>query len=488
MRRSTLAAWLATVLLYPPAGAALGAADPASAQEVVARCLGCHDYGADAPVHQVLLGSHGIAGDAQDMAHRRGCADCHGDSEAHVDAPREHAPDTSFGPRWNAGAAAQDQRCLDCHEQGNAANWRHALHMVNGLTCVTCHDIHAEEDRVLFEEQQVSVCTTCHKAQRSGIHGLAAAEAAQPACSLCHNPHDHEDAGSRMRQNTSAGCAFCHDQSSLSVVAAVNPRAGNYHRVMATPERSCIDCHQGISHAPSDSAPPIHPQAVRGRTVTLFHPGYIDRDWLLREHPGSQPLRQGMHCQRCHRGDEAALGAGLGGDVLPAHRDIGLAFALQSGVLRIDIRWPGDATDRHLALMWGPGDGALQHGGCFTACHRPLDAPAGGHDPRKGAGMGGAALPGRTTRLWRIPLQGANAAGDDLPADLEVTRRFEDGQWQVSLRLPPGGGPPVAPHSHSGRYTLGVALHGEANPGGAHWVSLPMTLGFGGTDTDFIAE
>ena len=487
MNRPILATWLAIALLYLPAGASYAEADATATEAAVARCLECHDYGADAPVHQVLMGSHGIEGDALDVAQRRGCADCHGDSAAHVQAPREHAPDTSFGPRWSTDAAAQDQRCLHCHEQGNAANWRHALHMVNGLTCVTCHDIHAQEDRVLFDEQQAQVCTTCHKAQRSGIHGLTAADAAQPPCSLCHNPHDHEDAGNQMRENASAGCTFCHDESSLAAVAAVNPRAGNYHRVMAAPERSCIDCHQGISHAPANSAPPIHPQAVRGRTVTLFYPGHIDRDWLLRQHPGSQPLRQGMHCRRCHRGDEATLGASMGGTVQPAHREIGLSFALDAGALRIDLRWSGDATDRHLALMWGPQGGPLQHGGCFSACHRPEGTPAMGHQQASDGGMGGGTLPGRATQLWRIPLQGVDAASE-LPQGLDVTRHFEDGQWHVLLRLPPGPGPSVAPLEHSGRYTLGVALHGASNPGSTHWVSLPMTLGFGGTDTDFIAE
>ena len=190
---------------------------PASAQptpqELIAPCLECHDYGEDAPAHQVLLGSHGIDGD--DMGERRGCLDCHGDSTLHQAEPRRHPPDTSFGPRWTSTPAAHDAPCLHCHQSDAARNWQHALHMVNNLTCVTCHDIHAEQDTVLLQRQQFQVCTTCHKAQKSGIHGLGGELQDDPPCSLCHNPHDHEAAGPQMQANGSAGCVFCHDAAQM---------------------------------------------------------------------------------------------------------------------------------------------------------------------------------------------------------------------------------------------------------------------------------
>ncbi len=40
----------------------------------------------------------------------------------------------------------------------------------------------------------------------------------------------------------------------------------------------------------------------------------------------------------------------------------------------------------------------------------------------------------------------------------------------------------------AGGCTFGIALNGANNPGGKHWGSLPMTLSFGGDDTDFTAE
>ncbi|MCB1710871.1 MAG: hypothetical protein KDI10_19365 [Halioglobus sp.] len=44
------------------------------------------------------------------------------------------------------------------------------------------------------------------------------------------------------------------------------------------------------------------------------------------------------------------------------------------------------------------------------------------------------------------------------------------------------------PFAPGGKYTFGVALHGAGNPGGKHWVSLPMTLSFDGDETDFKVE
>ena len=222
-------------------------------EEAVAVCLECHDYSDDAPVHQVLQGSHGIEGDPEDIDGRRACLDCHGESEAHIAAPRKVSPDTSFGPKWGSSEGDQDKPCLGCHEDNTAKNWRHALHMVNGLTCVTCHDIHAELDPVLSAQDQQQVCTGCHEELVEGIHRLGGMGTKDPACSSCHNPHDHERAEPRMKANHSAGCVSCHQGEKMETIAAFNSKAARYHGVLGRSERSCIDCHQGMTHSPLDA-------------------------------------------------------------------------------------------------------------------------------------------------------------------------------------------------------------------------------------------
>ena len=144
------------------------------------RCRECHDFAPTDHVERLLMGSHGIS---EEAGFQRGCEDCHGASAAHAEAPREIPPATSFGPRWSATSAAQDSACLACHEENTAADWQHALHMLNELTCVLCHDIHAEEDRVLLPEKQASICTGCHQAQTAGIHGQQTEGQQDPPCS-----------------------------------------------------------------------------------------------------------------------------------------------------------------------------------------------------------------------------------------------------------------------------------------------------------------
>jgi DmsE family decaheme c-type cytochrome len=215
-------------------------------------CRECHDYAPADHVDRLLMGSHGISAEA---GFEHGCEDCHGPSSAHAEAPGDIAPANSFGPRWTASSASQDSACLACHEENTAKNWRHALHMHNELTCITCHDIHSEGDTVLLPEQQASVCTGCHKGQASGMHGLGGDLSVEPACSSCHNPHDHETAEPRMLANESEGCRACHDLETLSGNPLLPAKTREYHAVAKRPGQTCLSCHRGIAHGPTGTAP-----------------------------------------------------------------------------------------------------------------------------------------------------------------------------------------------------------------------------------------
>ncbi len=507
------------------AGLLLGASllhaqdNPGSATASSAVCLDCHDFGPESPVHAVLAGSHGLSGDEEAMTGRQGCPDCHGASTDHVDSPTAVAPDVSFGPRWTSTAAAQDGKCLACHEQDTASDWRNSLHMLNNLTCVTCHDLLTWEDRVLVADRQAEVCTTCHKAQQQGIHGIAELAPGNPPCSGCHNPHDHESAESRMLDNGSAGCLACHDPFSAEAAASASLQAQQYHQVAARPGHSCIDCHQGIAHAPADALTAMVPQALASRQVTLFYPGGADSDWLLRDHPGSQPLRQGRNCQQCHRGEEASMGAvQADGDLLPA-RAMQVSFAGSAQELIISLAWEGSAQDRMLALMWDDGGSeAFTRGGCFAACHSDLpgmsldsgagtdkylwgsrtERPLPGHTaaPRSPAELAQLMAAGEFVSLWQLQLDSGKLQTatlldglDWLPANLiQINKTYVDGQWTVELRAPLDNTALQKPFSADQKYTFGIALGADANRGGKHWVSLPLTLSFAGDETDFKVE
>jgi predicted CXXCH cytochrome family protein len=491
--------------------------DNASASSAV--CLDCHDFGPDSPVHAVLAGSHGLSGDQEAMAGRRGCPDCHGASDEHARAPEQVAPGVSFGPRWSASPAAQDAKCLACHEQDSARNWQHALHMLNNLTCVTCHDVHSWQDKVLVEDQQAQVCTTCHKAQQQGIHGIEALAPDNPPCSACHNPHDHESAQARMLDNGSAGCLVCHDPFGAEAAYSASAKANNYHRVAARPGHTCLDCHQGIAHAPTDTFTAMEPQALGSRQVTLFYPGDADSDWLLRDHPGSQPLRQGRNCQQCHRGEETRMGTIQADGQLPPARAIQVSFTRTADELIISLAWEGSAQDRMLALMWDDGGSEVfTRGGCFAACHADLpdmnldsgestrkylwnprtERPLPGHSaaPRSSAELAQAMAAGEFLSLWQLQLDSGKLQTATLldgltwlPTNLiQINKSHVDGQWTVELRAPLDNTQLQKPFTADNKYTFGIALGAEANPGGGHWVSLPLTLSLAGDETDFKVE
>jgi len=489
------------------------------ARQGTAQCLGCHDFGPAAPVHAVMAGSHGVSSDDEATPDRRGCVDCHGDSDAHTQAPTQNSPDVSFGPRWSNTTDTQDSQCLACHEDDTARHWRDALHMFHNLACATCHEIHAQEDKVLFPARQAEVCTLCHKVQKQGIHGMQRTAARNPPCSLCHNPHDHESAGDKMLRNESAGCSHCHDLQRMADSTRVSDRAKRSHKAMTRPGRSCLDCHEGIAHAPADSAAPLHPVAARGRQVTLFYPGIADSEWLLEAHPGSQPLRQGARCQRCHRGEEAALGQSRAGDFKPAARAIDVSFARDGDQLVLTLRWQGSSDDTSIGLMWGDGGNeAFRRGGCFAACHS--DLPGMSRDRGQQVGkylqvsrsqqrrvgqpaivhnqedLGALMVNGEFIELWQVRLDSSTVRRAILLENLLwqgesliwINNNYSDGLWTLVLRRQMDNTSAGIRFTPDGEYTFGVALNGTGNPGSKHWISLPMTLSFGRDDTDFTAE
>jgi len=125
--------------------------------------------------------------------------------------------------------------------------------MVNGLTCVTCHDAHATQDKVLADETQAEVCTVCHKPQKDGIHGLKDQAGHNPACTTCHNPHDDAPGVTTALNNRSEGCRTCHDLVQMSSSAKVSAKATSYHKVMAQTDRTCLDCHSNVAHGPTSA-------------------------------------------------------------------------------------------------------------------------------------------------------------------------------------------------------------------------------------------
>jgi len=143
-------------------------------------CQGCHSFDPESSGHPVMESQH------KDLT--SGCEACHGPSADHMSRPTIASPDVSFGPRWTTSTAEQDGGCLGCHADGVAKHWGDALHMANNISCAACHDVHTEADKTLNPKTQAEVCTTCHKTQKQGIHGMPRMAKMNPSCTTCHNP------------------------------------------------------------------------------------------------------------------------------------------------------------------------------------------------------------------------------------------------------------------------------------------------------------
>ncbi|QIB66371.1 cytochrome c3 family protein [Kineobactrum salinum] len=443
-------------------------------------------------------------------------------SADHTRSPTAVAPGVSFGPRWSATAEQQNSQCLQCHGDDAARHWEGAHHQRQDLSCVTCHDIHITGDPVMQPATQREVCTVCHKEQQSGIHEMERAASFNPPCSSCHSPHDRQSPHQVMLGNRSAGCAGCHNLVAMADDPQVSPKATSYHKVMAQQDKSCLNCHVGIAHGTAEGVAAQVREARNARRLTLFYPGQSDSEWLLSEHPGSQPLRQGSNCQQCHRGEEADMGKALAGDgVAAVSRDISIGFARRGDELEIEISWRGPADDQDIALMWGDGrNEAFSSAGCFAACHsdmpgmtrdrgqqmdkyllasrlqqRQIGRPAIVRDEAALARLREA---GNFAELWRVKLQrqAATVETATVLAQLEwhpatlvtASASHSDGRWRVSLRRQLQGGSGSLDFASAQQMTFGVALHGADRPGGKHWVSLPQTFSMGATHTDFKAQ
>jgi hypothetical protein len=98
--------------------------------------------------------------------------------------------------------------------------------------------------------------------------------------------------------------------------------------------------------------------------------------------------------------------------------------------------------------------------------------------------------------IWRIPLHSPTVERALVLADtkwratdlIQINKSYSDGRWRLELRRKMQDTSGTLGFDENKLYTFGLALNGADNHAGSHWVSLPMTLSFGGNNSDFTAE
>jgi len=172
-------------------------------------CLNCHDEKRD---RAVLYTPHWRVGDSRTPLADRGCESCHGPSGEHLKWSKKFRAGISFVSLGVDTAAEPNAVCLGCHQGGNQKHWHLSEHATAGITCASCHTIHAPRDRVLSNKQQAKVCTACHLQQRVNLlkYSRHPVREGLVTCTSCHNSHGGKGEGMLVQSTVNETCYQCH--------------------------------------------------------------------------------------------------------------------------------------------------------------------------------------------------------------------------------------------------------------------------------------
>ena len=91
------------------------------------------------------------------------CEACHGKSDEHVKKAgrgKEKAPGVEVGYTKKSSTPIEDRNraCLACHQGANRISWQSSVHATRDVACTSCHQIHAQNDKVRDRQAQSEVC------------------------------------------------------------------------------------------------------------------------------------------------------------------------------------------------------------------------------------------------------------------------------------------------------------------------------------------
>ena len=192
----------------------------ASAKEISARCLPCHEFGAE----------HANFGRSAHLQNNVSCIDCH---DPH------RAKEAKFLMKEK-----QPKLCYTCHLEVNQQFSRPFHHRVNeGLVdCTDCHNPHGgfQARQLRSTSADDTVCFKCHT-DKAGPFAFEHPVVKTEGCSACHTPHGSSNPRLLKRAQVNLLCLECH---SFTVDAGA-PAIPTFHN-QAQKYQSCTLCHTSI--------------------------------------------------------------------------------------------------------------------------------------------------------------------------------------------------------------------------------------------------
>lgn len=186
-------------------------------------CADCHRE-----QHNAGRGIHAVAGLA--------CVSCH---KAHdKDGEKPLASGGLAIGQLDPGTGS----CIGCHADVFSEfqfNKRHRLNE-NSITCVSCHDPHAEKSRQGLGNSGDVNCSGCH-ADKDGPFVFEHSVSRVEGCTACHSPHGSANRHLLKHQDVGEQCYSCHAgvaQFHLGFSPAAPPRFDT--------KTVCTNCHSTI--------------------------------------------------------------------------------------------------------------------------------------------------------------------------------------------------------------------------------------------------
>ncbi len=193
-------------------------------------CMACHGEVAD----HLANTPHGSKAFERLAAH--GCESCHGPAAAHTENPDDPALRPSI---TKLSAKDQAKLCQSCHSGRQQMFWHGSAHANRGLSCQSCHSIHAfKSDKAqLKTANEVDVCLSCHKDVRAEMwkNSHHPIREGKIACADCHNPHGSTTAKMIKAASVNDLCYSCHAD-----------KRGPFLWEHAPVRENCLNCH--VSH------------------------------------------------------------------------------------------------------------------------------------------------------------------------------------------------------------------------------------------------